>query len=155
MSMPKLLTIYVDMDNTLFDYTGAYNLALEENPAQPFPQSQVGFFLGLRPLQGALQAYGTLKEQGHRVLFLTAPSVHNPLCYTEKRMSIERHFGFAACTDLIIAHDKSLLRGDVLVDDKSDSNKQAEFQGQLLKFGSVEYPDWTSVLCKISVIANQ
>jgi len=154
MHMPKYLTIYIDMDDTLFDFTGAYRQALEDNPAQPFPQSQIGFFLGLRPITGALQAYDTLREQGHRVLFLTAPSVRNPMCYTEKRMSIERHFGFDACTDLIIAHDKSLLRGDILVDDKCDSNKQTEFHGYLLNFGSLQYPDWTSVLRGISGIAN-
>lgn len=154
MHMPRSLTIYIDMDDTLFDFTSARVQALQNNPAQPFPQSQVGFFLNLQPLPGALAAYDRLKTMGHHALFLTAPSVKNPLCYTEKRMSIERHFGYEACRDLIIAHDKSLLRGDVLIDDRSDSNKQTDFQGVFLQFGSVQFPDWTSVLREITRVAN-
>jgi 5'(3')-deoxyribonucleotidase len=140
------MVIYIDMDDTLMDYKSANASALLNNPAQPFPQSQVGFFLNLEPLEGAVDAYNMLKVWGHRVLFLTAPSVLNPACYTEKRMSVERHFGFAACEDLIIAHDKSLLIGDILIDDRVDSNRQNEFRGKLIHFGSEECPNWESAL---------
>lgn len=143
------MLIYIDMDNTLFDYDQANASALLTNPKQPFPQSQVGFFLGLEPLPGAIDAYFLLKAMGHRVMFLTAPSVLNPACYTEKRMSIEKHFGLQACYDLIIAHDKSLLIGDMLIDDRVDSNKQNEFQGVLIHYGSEKYKDWEMILAKM------
>lgn len=140
------MLIYIDMDNTLFDYDQANASALLTNPKQPFPQSQVGFFLGLEPLPGAIDAYFLLKAMGHRVMFLTAPSVLNPACYTEKRMSIEKHFGLQACYDLIIAHDKSLLIGDMLIDDRVDSNKQNEFKGRFFHFGSKYFPDWATIV---------
>ena len=140
------MLIYIDMDDTLVDFLGARDAALKANPKQPFPQSQVGFFLGLEPLPGAVEAYWKLKEMGHRVIFLTAPSVMNPMCYTEKRMSIEKHFGFDACYDLIIAHDKSLLIGDMLIDDRWDSNKQNEFKGRFIHFGGKYFPDWATIV---------
>lgn len=143
---PKQVVIYIDMDDTLVQFTEGKNLALANNPAQPWPQSQIGFFVGLKPLPGAVNAYKWLKGQGFRVMFLTAPSVMNPLCYTEKRLSIERLFGFDACQDLIIATDKSLLCGDILIDDRIDSNRQQDFKGKLIHFGSLAIPDWNAAL---------
>lgn len=143
---PKQVIIYIDMDDTLVQFTEGKNSALASNPAQPFPQSQIGFFSGLKPIPGAVGAYKWLKSQGFRVLFLTAPSVMNPLCYTEKRLSIEKIFGYTACEDLIIATDKSLLRGNVLIDDRVDSNKQQDFEGTLIHFGSLAIPDWNAAL---------
>lgn len=138
--------LYVDMDDTLFNFTDAYQRARAQNPEQIYPQSQIGFFLNLEPLPGAIDAYRQLKDAGYHVMFLTAPSVRNPLCYTEKRLSIEKHFGLDACYDLIIAQDKSLLLGGILIDDRVDSNKQNLFQGRLIQYGSESYPTWRDIV---------
>ena len=77
---------------------------------------------------------------------LTAPSVHNPLCYTEKRVWVEQHLGMSMVNRLIISPDKSLLRGDYLIDDHASGSGQEEFQGELIHFGSEEFPGWQQVL---------
>ena len=46
---------------------------------------------------------------------------------------------------LIITHRKDLLIGDYLIDDRA-KNSASEFNGEWIKFGSQEYPDWESVL---------
>ena len=144
--IPGSRIVYIDMDDTLFDYMGAHQKALRERPAQPFPQSQLGFFLNLEPLAGAVAAYSDLAGMGYKPMFLTAPSVYNPLSYMEKRACIEKHFGFDACYNLILAYDKSLLKGYALVDDKENSNKQNEFDGKFIHFGSEKFPNWEVTL---------
>lgn len=141
------MKINIDMDNTLLAFKAAYDRDRLLHPEQPYPQSQYGFFANLELLPFADLAYKYFTEwRGHEVYFLSAPSVHNPMCYTEKRISIEKHFGFKACENLILACDKSLIRGDVLIDDRVDSNRQNEFQGELIHFGSEKFPSWVRVL---------
>lgn len=139
------MIIYIDMDDTLLDFTSAYRRELERLPVMPFPQSQYGFFANLELLPGALEAWNILNEK-HDVYFLTAPSVRNPMCYTEKRISIEKHFGYLACEKLILSTNKSLLKGDILIDDYATGNHQDRFGGEFIHFGSSRYPDWNSVL---------
>ena len=79
--------VYVDMDNTFCNYAKAYNLALLNEPGIIYPQSQYRFFENLEPIDEAIESYWKLKEE-YFVLFLSRPSSHNPLCYTEKRMWI-------------------------------------------------------------------
>lgn len=133
------------MDGVLMDFDKAKKEALEKNPTQPYPQSQLGFFVNLEPIKDALYAVAEL-QKNFDVYFLTAPSTKNPLCYMEKRLSIEKWFGFEACKKLIICENKSLVKGHFLIDDKKDSHKQNEFEGELILFGSEKFKNWFSVL---------
>lgn len=137
--------VYLDLDGVIFNFKKAFDKALLKNPTQPYPQSQLGFFLNLEPIKNAIYAFEKLDEE-FDVYFLTAPSTKNPLCYTEKRLSIEKWFGFEACRKLIICENKSLLKGSYLIDDRTDTHKQNEFDGTLIHFGSETFPDWISVL---------
>jgi 5'(3')-deoxyribonucleotidase len=139
------MIIYIDMDDTLFDFRGAHRRELERFPKMLFPQSQFGFFANLDLLPDAFPAWKMLNER-HDVYFLTAPSVRNPMCYTEKRISIEKNFGYDACERLILSTNKSLLKGDILIDDYATGNHQESFDGELIQFGSTRFPDWKSVL---------
>lgn len=148
----KVLKVHIDMDDTLLAFSKAYNAAKTVNPEQMYPQSQYGFFANLELLPFADLAYKYFtKWRRHEVYFLTAPSVYNPFCYTEKRVSIEKHFGFEACKNLIFACDKSMIRGDVLIDDRADSNKQNEFEGDFFLFGSEEFPNWGELLLAFDI----
>jgi 5'-nucleotidase len=136
-------TVYVDMDGVLCDYYSAFERERLCDPAQPYPQSVAGFYRGLEPIQGAVE--GSVALSSHPMLdvhILTAPSIYNPLCYTEKRLWVEDHLGFDAVKRLIIAPDKSLLSGDVLIDDQAEGRGQDRFQGRLMLFGSEECPNW-------------
>ncbi len=135
------------MDDVLCDFTGARLKALEANPAIQYPQSQYDFFRKLNPIQDAISSINYLLQQPEfEVYILTAPSVHNPLCYTEKRLWVEDHLGFDMINRLIISPNKGLNLGDYLIDDHDTGRGQENFNGQLLKFGSPEFPNWISIL---------
>lgn len=136
----KSKRIYIDMDNTLFDFDGEFQRRKDECE---FPQSKYGFFLNLEPLPDAIETVQWLVEQGHDVWFATRPSFHNPLSYTEKRICIENHFGFEMVKKLILIPDKSLLKGDYLIDD-SVSDGQLDFKGHLIRFGSIGSSSFSS-----------
>ena len=135
------LRVYCDMDDVLCDFMGAHHAARKKNPAQMYPQAEMDFFRKLKPLDNAIHAMSELSDN-YDVWILTRPSVHNPLCYTEKRLWVQDHLGIEFCHKLIICPDKSLLKGDILIDDQ----KWEDFEGEQLLFGSSEFPDWYTVL---------
>lgn len=144
------LRIYVDMDDTLCDCTLAYRKARLECPLIRFPQSIHGFFRGLAPITGAVEAMAILKEWGHDVWILTRPSTVNRLCYTEKADWVYQHLGQEWVNKLILCPDKSLLKGDILIDD----TLWPGFEGVQIKFGSGDYLYWASVLYKVQRISH-
>ncbi len=141
--------IYVDMDDVLCDYRARMDERRRAVPAQGFPQAEWGFFLRLAPLPGALDGIRALAKH-FDTWILTRPSTPNPLCYTEKRVRVEEHLGPDWVERLIMCPDKSLLRGDVLIDD----TPWPHFQGEQLLFGSAEFPDWSRVLTHLGLSEN-
>lgn len=136
------------MDDTICDFKGAYEKAIIENPGIQFPQSQYGFFRNLKPLDGAIEAVQKLHDEypQYEVYLLTAPSMKNPLCYSEKREWVETYLGYELVERLIISPNKALLKGDVLIDDMTSGKGQEHFEGKILQYGSTEYPDWQTIL---------
>ncbi len=115
-----------------------------EQPEIEFPQSLPGFFENLAPKVNAVDSFLNLADS-YDVHILSAPSVYNPLCYTEKRVWVENHLGFEFTHKLILATNKGLLKGDYLIDDYIAGRGQESFEGELLHFGSEHYPDWNSI----------
>lgn len=144
MDTRRLKRVYIDMDGVLCDFEGAFKREKSLNPNQPFPQSQYGFFLNLKPITGAIEAVNKLKKD-FEVWILTRPSVHNIHCYSEKAFWIRQHLGFDLQERTILCTDKSLLKGDFLIDDQTNHG-QDEFEGELILFGSKKFPNWNHVL---------
>lgn len=141
------MIIYVDMDDVLCDYRGAFEQARTKVPEIVYPQSQYGFFANLAPIKDAVESVNELiASPQFDVYVLTAPSPKNPLSYTEKRVWIEKYFGQTFTEKLIISPNKGLLKGDILIDDITQGKGQESFEGQLIHFGSAEFPDWKSVM---------
>ncbi len=78
-----------------------------------------GFFEQLPPIDGALHAAQALLEAGHDVRICTAPVNEYRYCVGEKIAWVEKHLGADWAKRVILTKDKTLVRGDILIDDKS------------------------------------
>lgn len=81
--------------------------------------NEVGLFVRLKPIEGAIEGVKRLQEKsGRDVFFVSAP--HNPakMSFTEKAIWIENHFGGEWLDRLILTRDKTLISGAILIDDK-------------------------------------
>lgn len=146
------MIIYIDMDDVLCDFSGAFKKALDSNPVIPIPQSQFGFYQKLDPLPGAIETLKSLYASSmYTPYILTAPSTRNPFSYTEKRVWIEEWLGYPFVDRLIICSHKGLLKGDILIDDNNSGRGQETFEGRLIHFGSAKFPDWKSVNKELSI----
>lgn len=133
--------IYIDMDDTLCQYKQRYQAIKKENPNIEWPQSIPGFFKDLDPIHDAIQSVKILAEK-NEIWFLTRPSIKNLHCYTEKAEWIQKWFGEEWLERLIISSNKSLLIGDILIDD-SIHHKNNQFKGIFFHFKQI---GWSHVL---------
>lgn len=130
--------LYIDMDGVLCNFEKAFNEKRIADKIE-YPQCQARFFENLEPIEDAIVCVNMLR-MWYDVWILSAPSVLNPYCYTEKRIWIEEHFDLELCDNLELTRDKS-GRSGYLVDD----NIQNGFNGEFIHFGSEEFPDWATV----------
>jgi 5'-nucleotidase len=136
--------VYVDMDGVMCNFDDASSQARIDNPTQLYPQSQWGFFLKLAEIPGAVEGIRKLQEK-YDVWVLTRPSFKNVNCFTEKAQWILDHYDFQLLEKTIMCGDKSLLKGEYLIDDRN-TDKQSEFEGEWIEFGSYKFPDWKTVV---------
>lgn len=138
--------VHIDMDGVLVDFQSGVD------KAEPYLQERFkknldmipGVFSLMDPMPGAIEAVHKLAEKYDLYILSTAPW-NNPLCWMEKRQWVGRYLGDLFHKRLILTHHKELAIGDYLIDDR-DRNGAAEFQGELIPFGSEEFPNWDSVI---------
>ena len=128
-------TMYFDLDGVMCDYESLRDIR---------HYRAKDFFLDLEPIPGAIEAFHILNERYNTYFLSTAPW-SAPLSWTDKRLWVEKHLGGAAHKKLILTHNKGLLKGDYLIDDRI-ANGVADFEGIHIHFGSDDFPDWNSVL---------
>ena len=135
--------VYVDIDGVLGNYWKRfYEL---QNDYIRLPQSTYGFYTSLELIEGAIEGFNWLKEH-FDVHILTKPSVKNKLCYTEKSVWVENNFGFEMLEKLHISYDKTLFKGDFLIDDHHQEGGEGIFEGEEILFGSDKFKNWESVI---------
>jgi len=148
----KDYTWYVDMDDTICDFSGAAYIDLRENPSIRFPQSQHGFFTKLKPLTNAIESLKELDAMGEDVWILTRPSVMNPLCYTDKFLWIREHLGLEFAERLILCTDKGRVgtEKDYLIDDFDWKTPYkgviTPWKGEQIRFGQGDFPNWVETM---------
>lgn len=140
------MLILLDQDGVLADFEGGFYRAWtarnHAHPAIPLEARRVfhlvaeypshlselvmetysapGFFRDLQPIPGALDAIRDLLELGHDVRICTAPINQYRNCVPEKFEWVERHLGHDFINRIVLTKDKTLVHGDVLVDDKPE-----------------------------------
>lgn len=130
--------VYVDLDGVLADYDKAKEGKTEEERRAP------GFFEGLEPINGGLDSFKKLSEHYDMYFLSTAPwsNIH---ALSEKRVWVEKHLGDYAFKKLILSHNKGLLKGDYLIDDRI-ANGVDGFEGEHIHFGTPKFPNWESIV---------
>ena len=138
------MIILVDMDGVLADYNGGIEKELKrrgmwapaeeqfknfyyaDNCLQEYGavietiQRQKGFTFDLEPIQGGKEALEKMVELGHEVRICTAPFGDYQITMPEKLAWAEHKIGKDWARRIILARDKTLVRGDVLIDDKPE-----------------------------------
>ena len=145
----RRLRIFIDMDRTLVDYDRGFAAKVA---ACEFPQSIEGFWYGLEPIPGSIEAFKYL-ESKYDVWILTRPSFHNLNCYSEKAKWVRDRLGFDAQKKTILCGDKSLVIGDILIDDHYKDG-QPNFVGLWIQYGTDPYLNWDSVVKKIDTVSK-
>lgn len=98
------------------------------------------------PIDGAVEAFNELCfDEDYDVYILSTAPWNIPNSWTQKRLWVSKYLGAKAHKRLILSNNKSLLRGDILIDDRT-VNGAGDFQGELIQFGTEKYPNWTEVL---------
>ena len=92
-----------------------------------------GFYAALQPIPGAKSALKAAVKAGHDVRIVTSPWASNPTCASDKLNWVIEHYGSHWASRVIITSDKTVVRGDFLIDDKPEIK------------GSME-PEWTQIL---------
>ena len=147
--------ILLDMDGVLADLTGRMReLVHDRVPGHQFPEvienwhlrtgrrgtddmvqaifCEDGFFGSLDPMPGAREAVRALRDEAD-VRFCSTPFRSNATCARDKAEWVVRHFGQGSDRDLVLTADKTLVHGDVLVDDRPD-------------IVGISTPTWTQVV---------
>ena len=130
--------IMIDMDGVLAQ------IGINERKNWDTEKMKKGLFLEKKLLPGARDAVSKLIEK-YDVYILSTPVWSNPECWKEKRIWIQNNFGDLLNKRLILAHNKSLIRADYLIDD-SIKHGVKDFKGEHIHFGQENFPDWESVL---------
>lgn len=114
--MKKAKILYIDLDDTLADF---YSAAADINGVvlehRMFDEN---FFLNLKPLPGAKGALLELGKMGYDIWILSQPLAESPESYIDKAKWVQLHFP-QLYKKIILTQDKSLNRGDYLIDDNS------------------------------------
>ena len=141
--------VYIDMDGVLCDFDKRF----KELEAQGFKGSSVfkhpDAYKDLEPIEGAIEAWHKLQDK-YETYILSTPAWSNPDSWSEKRKWVEQHLGKSAHKKLILSHNKGLVIGDYLIDDRI-ANGVGDFKGEHIHFGTHNYPDWESVLQTLGI----
>jgi len=143
--------LFIDMDNVLVDFQSGID-KLAETTKQDYEghlDDVPHIFSEMKPVAGAVDAVQKLRERYDLYILSTAPW-NNPTAWSDKLNWVKKHFGNdegdVFYKRLILTHHKDLCHGDYLIDDRPDKCGVGKFAGEVIHFGSSEYPDWDAVV---------
>lgn len=138
--MKKIL--YIDLDGVVVDYDASKKF-YEENGMETKGSY---FFSTMKPIEGAIGAVSKfLTSDKYETYFLSTAPWSNIESWSAKRWWVEHHFGELAFKKLILTHNKGLVKGDYLIDDRT-VNGVDKFEGEHIHFGQSNFDSWEKVL---------
>jgi 5'(3')-deoxyribonucleotidase len=149
MSDEKKKIVYIDMDGVLCNfekkkYTVSNYLIKKYGAVERIP----GFFTDLEPIPDALESVSKLDKYFDLHILSTASWI-NPSSLMEKMIWVKKYFGIEQSSPfyhkVIFSHEKYLLLGDYLIDDRTVRNA-TDFKGKFVHFGTEGFPNWKSVV---------
>jgi 5'-nucleotidase len=105
----------------------------EDHPAIREILSQRGFFLSLAPIPGSIEALAKIREKKIEAFICTSPSFNYAQCVSEKYQWLEDWYGSYWVPRTIPFKDKTMIHGDILIDDNPDIR-------------GIRTPDWEHIL---------
>lgn len=94
-----------------------------------------GFFENLPPIEGAVEALRAIDAlPGVSVFICTSPLTFYDYVLREKCAWVEKHLGKSWVKKIVLTKDKTIVKGDVLIDDKPNIT------------GDESQPDWKHLL---------
>lgn len=181
--------ILIDQDGVIADWGRAFNEALdfygEDAAGIPRHEQQTtfnlnegrtlrerailkevmgkeGFYRGLQPIPGARTALRRLRGDGFDVRIVTSPWVSNPTCASDKLNWVARYYGAQWAQRVILTTDKTLVRGDFLIDDKPEVTGAVTPSWEHILFtqpynrdviGKRRIPDWSDYGMLLDIIS--
>lgn len=138
--------VFVDMDNVLVNFQSGLLLQKEEILKQYAGRTDEipGLFAKMSPMPGAIEAMHTLQKHFDLYILSTAPW-KNPTAWSDKVLWVTKYLDDVFHKRIVITHCKDLCKGDYLIDDRG-KNGTSEFEGEWIQFGSLQFPDWKSVV---------
>lgn len=142
--------VYIDLDDTIADFTG--HASFQGHAPNEFTVSAMyepGFFLSLKPIDGALISVRAIMRLGFDVQILSQPVAESAHSYSEKIKWIGLHF-----PDLInkvnLSQDKGNFVGGYLIDD-NEAKWKNKFEANGGKFISFNYKgnaleEWSKIV---------
>lgn len=124
------MRVFIDMDGVIVDFDEFKNrLGLTGDQVKQMPNA----YTTMSPMAGALEAVRSLIGMGHDVWLATKPPTGIPHAYADKVRWVLHHLPELK-RKIILTSDKSLLRGDVLIDDHPQWANADKFEGEILHF---------------------
>ncbi|MDI6736949.1 MAG: 5'-3'-deoxyribonucleotidase [Nanoarchaeota archaeon] len=140
------MKVLVDMDDVIADYEGGFvkkwrelypgrisiqveqrtTWGLEKQYPAEFKDdimavfTSKGFIAALEPIAGGLEALAEMKSKGHDVFICSSPMKIYKHCVVEKYEWIDMHLGSEWVRRLMLTADKTMVSGDILIDDNPE-----------------------------------
>ena len=82
--------------------------------------SAPGFFENLDIIPGSKETLAKMEAMGHEVFICTSPISKYENCILEKYHWVSKNLGYKWTRKMIVTKDKTLVFGDILIDDKPE-----------------------------------
>ena len=142
--------VLIDLDGVLCNFDKRYEELKKIGITEPKIWKHENAYKDLEPIENAIEAWNLLQGK-YDTYILSTPPWSAPNAWAEKRIWVEKYLGSTAKKKLILCHNKGIINGDYLVDDRSANGVQ-DFTGEHILFGSEKFPDWKSVLVYLKAI---